>query len=224
VLRGGITLKNLDSEVGHQRALPRRCLLKPQRQICIATSWATGIVWLFVLLGICGISCRGAAPEVTPVEWVADGIITAGEYAGRADYGDYEVHWNSDERYVYIGMEAKTGGWVAVGFQPQPLHRETDMVLGLVRDGEASIFDMFSSGDLGPCVADSELGGSDDIAEFNGREEGGYTTIEFKRLLSTGDEYDGELFSETNEIIWAYSASDDTRQKHFERGRGEIEL
>jgi len=177
-----------------------------------------------MLLSICGISCRGEAPESTPDEWVADGIITAGEYAGRTNYGNYEVHWNSDERYVYIGMKAKTGGWVAVGFRPGPLHRETDMVLGFVRDGEASIFDMFSSGDLGPCAADSELGGNDDIVEFGGKEEGGYTTIEFKRLLSTGDEYDGELFSETNEIMWAYSTFDDVRQKHFERGRGEIEL
>jgi hypothetical protein len=60
--------------------------------------------------------------------------------------------------------------------------------------------------------------------EFGGREQGGVTTIEFKRRLVTGDGYDGELASGVNEIIWAYSPFDDTRQKHAEHGYGEIKL
>ena len=44
------------------------------------------------------------------------------------------------------------------------------MVLGLVSDGEASVFDMFSRAEFSPCTADSELGGRDDILEFGGRE------------------------------------------------------
>ena len=113
---------------------------------------------------------------------------------------------------------------MAVGFQPEPLHRETDVVLGFVQDGKVSVLDMFSTADLGPCIADGALGGSDDVLEYGGRQEGGDTVIEFKRLLSTGDDYDGELFSGANDIIWAYSLLDDPRQKHADRGRGEIEL
>jgi hypothetical protein len=179
---------------------------------------------LFALLSVLGTSCRKAPSEPAAESWLADGVITAGEYAGQASYGDYEIHWNSDGSYVYIGMKAKAAGWVAVGFQPGPLHRETDMVLGFVTGGEVSLLDMFSTADLGPCRADSELGGSSDIVEFGGREEDGETTIEFKRLLVTGDEYDGELSSGVNEIIWAYSSLDDVRQKHTERGHGEIRL
>lgn len=175
---------------------------------------------LFTLLGVGGASCQ----EPTLDRWVADGVIKAGEYAGQASYGDYEIHWDSDGQYVSIGMKAKTSGWVAVGFRPEPLHRETDTVLGFVKDGQASVFDMFSTAELGPCTADGELGGSDDVLESGGREEDGYTVIEFKRLLSTGDEYDGELLSGANEIMWAYSSLDDPRQKHTDRGRGEIEL
>jgi hypothetical protein len=77
---------------------------------------------------------------------------------------------------------------------------------------------------LGSCTADSELGGSDDVLEYGGREEGGYTVIEFKRLLSTVDEYDGELLSGANEIVWAYSTLDDPRQRHTNQGHGEIGL
>ena len=188
------------------------------------TLLVTGAAVLFGLLGVLEMSCREAAPEPTREEWAADGVITAGEYAGRASYGDYEINWGSDGQYVCVGIRAKTSGWVAVGFQPEPLHRETDMVLGFVEDGKASVFDMFSAAELGPCSADGTLGGSDDVLEYGGREEGGYTVIEFKRLLSTGGDYDGELFSGANEIIWAYSLLDDPRQKHADRGRGEIEL
>lgn len=179
---------------------------------------------LFVPLSVLGTSCRESPSEPAADIWLADGIITAGEYAGQASYGDYEIHWKSDGSYVYLGMKAKAAGWVAVGFQPGPLHRETDVVLGFVTDGEAGLLDMFSTADLGPCRADSELGGSSDIITFGGREVGGETTIEFKRLLVTGDEHDGELFSGVNEIIWAYSSFDDVRQKHTERGHGEIRL
>ncbi|MBN1862899.1 MAG: DOMON domain-containing protein [Dehalococcoidales bacterium] len=180
---------------------------------------------LSVPLAVLGVSCRGVGPQEPVAEgWLADGVITAGEYADQASYGDYEIYWRSDGSYLYLGIEAETTGWVAVGFQPGPLHRETDMVLGFVAGGEASVFDMFSSGDLGPCLADSELGGSDDIVDSGGREEGGETVIEFKRRLVTGDEYDGELSAGVNEIIWAYSSLDDVRQKHVERGHGEIRL
>ena len=186
----------------------------------MAVALVSGAIMFSVMLGIGGISCR----EPTQEEWVADGVIGAGEYTGQASYGDYEIHWDSDGQYIYIGMKAEASGWVAVGFQPGPLHRETDMVIGFVEGGRASVFDMFSSAELGPCTTDSELGGSDDILEYGGREEGGYTVIEFKRLLSTGDSYDGELFSGANEIIWAHSLLDDPRLGHTRRGRGEIGL
>ncbi len=195
-----------------------------QRQTSIARFGVSGVVVLCMLLSLSTVSCQEAAPEADLDKWAADGVITTNEYAGRTSYGDYEIQWNSDGQYIYIGMKAKASGWVAVGFQPGPLHRETDMVLGFVRDGQASVFDMFSIAGLGPCTADSELGGSDDVLDYGGREEGGYTVIEFKRLLSTGDEYDGELFSGVNEIVWACSTLDDPRQKHTSRGHGEIGL
>lgn len=210
--------------MGDQRVSQRGSPRKPRRQTSIARFWVSGAMVLCMLLGLFALSCQEAAPEANPGKWAADGVITANEYTGQTSYGDYEIHWNSDGQYIYIGVKAKASGWVAVGFQPGPLHRETDMVLGFVRDGQVSVFDMFSIAELGPCTADSELGGSDDVLEYGGREEGGYTVVEFKRLLSTGDDYDGELFSGVNEIVWAYSTLDDPRQKHINRGYGKIGL
>jgi hypothetical protein len=188
-----------------------------------------GAVMVLALFGVFAISCREAVnepplPDTEAVTWAADGVITDREYDGSARYEGYEISWKSDGQYIYIGLRAEAAGWVAVGIQPQPLHRETDMVLGFVKDGKASVYDMFSTGEWGPCTADSELGGSDDIVESGGREEGGYTVIEFKRALDTGDGYDGALSPGVNEIMWGYSNFDDPRQKHAERGRGEIEF
>ena len=84
--------------------------------------------------------------------------------------------------------------------------------------------DLYSTGDFGPHPLDSEIGGTDDIMEFGGREEGGFTTIEFKRSLTTIDKYDISIQKGVNRIIWAYGSSDSLTVKHSTRGYGEINL
>jgi hypothetical protein len=66
------------------------------------------------------------------------------------------------------------------------------------------------------------IGGTDDILEFGGKQDGGYTTIEFKRALKTNDEYDQEPVKGKNKIIWAYCSSADPDIKHSVWGRGEV--
>lgn len=191
----------------------------------------TSLVSLIAMIAVFGsivTSCQESEPTPnmpTPEEtWAADGMIFVREYRGNIRNGDYSLHWWHDEQYIYIGIRAPASGWVAVGFEPEPLHRETDTIIGFVENGKTTVLDMYSTGDFGPCTADTELGGSDDIIEFGGSEEDGYTTIEFKRRLDTDDEYDGDLATGVNEIMWGYATLDDPRQKHLERGYDEINL
>ena len=166
-------------------------------------------------------------PMPTPLlteEWSADGIIKVREYHGSNNYGDYTIHWRSDEQYIYVGMTAKTDGWVAMALQPGSRMKDADMVFGFVKDGSVEVQDLYSTGDFGPHPPDSELGGTDDILTFGGREEGGFTTIEFKRLLTTTDKYDISIQKGVNKIIWAYGSSDSLTAKHSTRGYGEINL
>jgi len=163
-------------------------------------------------------------PEEALADWNADGILGANEYLGEAQYGNYEIRWRTDEEFIYIGIRAKTNGWVSVGFEPSSRMANADMVVGFVQDGTASVSDQFSSGDFGPHPPDTDLGGTDDILEFDGMEDGGYTTIEFKRALDTGDEYDHQFAVGTNQIIWAYGSDDSISTKHSSRGYGEIDL
>ena len=83
---------------------------------------------------------------------------------------------------------------------------------------------MFSTGDFGPHPPDTELGGTYDILDFGGGEEGGYTSIEFKRALNTGDKYDNALSRGVNKIIWSYGSEDDLKSKHINRGYGELTI
>ncbi len=84
-------------------------------------------ILLVLILGIAlvsGFACGGGEPTATPTPtlkpsptptptstppvWLPDGIITPGEYPGSNTYGNYEIHWSSDEQYIYIGMRANT--------------------------------------------------------------------------------------------------------------------
>jgi hypothetical protein len=121
-------------------------------------------------------------------------------------------------------MKAKTSGWVAMAVQPGSRMLNADMVFGFVEEGEVTVYDLFSTGSTGPHPPDTELGGSNDILDFAGSEADGYTTIEFKRALITGDEYDNELSQGANQILWSYGASDNFALRHINRGYGEINL
>jgi DOMON domain len=174
-------------------------------------------------------SAPGNAPPAETVvpqsaPFTADGIITPGEYASNQTYDDYQIYWNNDDSYVYIAMKAKTTGFVAVGIQPGFAMKDADIILGFVKDGQAQVFDMYSTGNFGPHPQDTELGGTDDILLSGGNEDGQYTTIEFKRALKTGDKYDNELVKGINKIIWAYGPNKDPSIKHSNRGYGQIEI
>jgi len=167
-------------------------------------------------------------PAATPtngiIVWAADGVITPGEYQSNKPFGDYELWWTADDQYVYMGMKAKTPGWVAVGFDPESLMKNADIILGYVKDGRLFIADMYSSNQFGPHPPDTEQGGTDDILASGGRTENGYTAVEFKRRLDTGDKYDKPLHRGTNKIIWAYGSDPQFTLKHMARGPGEIDL
>jgi hypothetical protein len=158
------------------------------------------------------------------VGWLSDGVISTGEYSDTRNYGDYTISWRSDDLYLYCGMTARTSGWIAIAFQPGLRMKNADMVFGLVKDGKAEVQDLFSTGDFGPHKTDTELGGTNDILSYGGKEDGTKTTIEFKRLLVTKDNYDIPVTRGINKILWAFGDSDNPDLKHASKGYGEINI
>jgi hypothetical protein len=75
--------------------------------------------------------------------------------------------------------------------------------------------DEYSTGNYGPHVEDTMLGGKDDILESGGASDGTHTVIEFKRRLNTGDRFDKALAPGGRiSIIWAMADDKDPGLKH----------
>lgn len=186
----------------------------------------TVVLLLAVLLLLApGLSCAQPAEEESAVttEWSADGVVSPGEYARILDNGGHRLHWTTTAGSIRIAIEADTDGWIAIGFQGGHDMKDADLVLGTVVGSRVDVIDSYSTGTRGPHMADAELGGSDDVLVYGGRESNGTTVIEFERSLDTGDKYDARLEpGVASAIIWAYGSSDVETSIHSKRGHGEM--
>jgi hypothetical protein len=164
------------------------------------------------------------AESVVSEEWQPDGIVGVNEYShslklyspARQGYtgGVMTISWKIDDEYLYMALNGSTRGWLAIGFEPTEWMRDADMVLGVV-DGNARVLDEYSTGNYGPHIEDTLLGGTDDILEYGGKSYGTHTVAEFRRRLDTGDRFDKVLrLGKDVSIIWAMSDSMDPTVKH----------
>ncbi len=174
---------------------------------------------LSVLAVVAALALISAGAEAAPT---IDGTIESGEYERMVKYDNdmYEVHWTMTDTELWMGISAQTNGWVAIGFDPTDRMKDADMVFGWVDgSGNLSIFDAYATGVNGPHPVDTDQGGTDDITEAAGTESLGWTTLEFRRDLSTGDTWDNDIpTSGTIPLIWAVGSSDDFNSQHIRRG------
>jgi len=168
--------------------------------------------------------------------WVADGAISINEYARSMNLigpstsgysgGNLEIYWKNDAEFLYMALKGNATGWLSVGFEPEQWMKNADTIMGMVENGKAVVLDEFSTGNYGPHTPDIQLGGSDDILEYGGKEQNGQTIIEFKRKLNTGDKFDEAFVSgQKVSVIWAMADADADRQKHnVAKGEAVLEL
>ena len=163
--------------------------------------------------------------KVASEEWVANGVVGENEYSrsivlvgpAKSGYsgGEMEISWRNDQENLYMALKGETFGWISIGFDPLEWMKDADMILATVEDGKAIVLDEYSSGNYGPHEDDTYFGGTYDILESGGSESDGYTIVEFKRRLSTGDEFDEALVpGQTVSIIWAMADSKSRYMKH----------
>lgn len=163
--------------------------------------------------------------KVATEEWKPDGIVGENEYSRsivlssppKQGYsgGEMEIFWKNDAENLYMALRSRTEGWLSVGFEPLEWMKDADTVMGFVEDGSVRVLDEYCTGNYGPHVEDTTLGGTDDILASGGSREGGYTVVEFQRKLNTGDRFDN-AFSPGQSIsaIWAVADSNDHDLKH----------
>jgi len=187
------------------------------------------VVILAIVVLSCGCIQQKEPPAVTEkavsMEWRADGKVSEGEYSScmvlrgpaKQGYagGEMTICWRSDHEYLYMALAGSTAGWMAVGFEPSEWMKDADIIIGSVEDGKAMVRDEYSTGNYGPHVEDTMLGGRDDILESGGSSDGTYTVIEFQRRLNTGDRFDKALAPGGRvSIIWAMADGNDPGIKH----------
>jgi hypothetical protein len=186
-----------------------------------------------LFLGLLLFSTGCIQPKQAPVvaeraatdEWKADGVVGESEYSrsmplqspARQGYrgGEMEISWRNDQEYLYLAMNSSTDGWLAIGFEPLEWMKSADIIMACVQANKTVALDEYCTGNYGPHIEDTLLGGTDDIAEFAGRNEAGRSVVELKRKLDTGDKFD-KAFSpgQAISIIWALSDNPDISIKH----------
>ncbi len=198
-----------------------------------------------LVLGMALVAISGCVqPESSPKisehaaseQWKPDGIVGENEYSRSmvlhapktSGYsgGDLEVSWKNDAEYLYVALNGTTHGWISIGFEPTEWMKDADMIMGSVEEKRVTLLDEYSTGNYGPHLNDTELGGTYDILESGGAEAGRYTVIEFKRRMNTGDKFDKAFVSGQNiSIIWAMADSKGHDIKHnVAKGEGILGL
>ena len=167
---------------------------------------------------------QAAVLSAQPGEWKPDGVIADKEYAKMQQMGEIEVYSRIDGDKVRMALKAKTNGYLAIGFGPSQRMQDADIILGFVKDGKATVADMFSTGPTGPHPPDDQQGGKNDVTVFGGSNKDGVTVIEFERKLDTGDAKDKVIKTGDNKVIWAISEEAAFSGKHPKRGGGVLKL
>jgi hypothetical protein len=169
-------------------------------------------------------------------EWKPDGVVGANEYArsmllqdnAGSGYsgGKMQISWKNDAEYLCMALNGSTRGWISIGFQPTDWMKDADIIMAFVERGRVTVLDQNCTGNYGPHENDTMLGGTYDILDFGGREGAGFTVVEFRRRMNTGDRLDRAFVpGQKVSMIWAMANSSSDGIKHnVAKGEGTLEL
>jgi hypothetical protein len=157
-----------------------------------------------------------------------DGALSPGEYAREImlDKGNFKILWQIEGETVFMAIEAKAPGWVALGFEPTNVMANADMIFGLVGEGkDVQVIDAWSSGMFGPHPPDADQGGKNNVLSFAGSRKDGKVIFEFSRLLNTGDKFDKVIPKTGNlKLIWAYGPNLKFSANHMKAGSATLPM
>lgn len=166
--------------------------------------------------------------ENFPIENIAiDGNIERNEYP--FSYFDnitgITLYWYNDSKDLYIGLESRTEGWTAIGFDPERFMKDANIILFALENENVMASDDYGTSNFSHS-SDEELGGSFDITKYAGKKENNITTIEFTIPLDSGDEFDRilEPSGSYNVILAVNLSNTDFDSKHSKRNSATIGL
>ncbi|MDH5404311.1 MAG: fibronectin type III domain-containing protein, partial [Candidatus Heimdallarchaeota archaeon] len=164
---------------------------------------------------------------IIPDAIVKDGVISAGEYDYTTSFTDgsatIEVFWTiPDATTIHMALRGDVTGWIALGLGYTDRMLDSDIIIGS-SSTSTNIVDNWGSGTTSH-DPDTALGGTEDITNKITGSTASHVTLEFSRVLNTGDIYDNAIIPDgTMPVIWAYhSTSTDITKRHSGRAFASI--
>jgi hypothetical protein len=156
---------------------------------------------------------------------IVDGVIADGEYANDLLHEETGTHmyWTIEGDTLLFAMRIGARGWSGVGFGTVIDNRKAgfDQYLFAVEDGEIVAYDMYQEDARGEPVLDTDAGGSASLLEVAATHESELWTVEFSRLLDTGEATDVAIVpGEARIVAFAFGDTMDVGRKHEKSSRG----
>ncbi|XP_039270543.2 DBH-like monooxygenase protein 1 homolog [Styela clava] len=119
--------------------------------------------------------------------------------------GNILLYWKFDDIYITFEVIGQTTGWIGIGFSPNGAMTASDIIVGWVKNGIATVTDRHGgSSNIYP-----PLDPEQNIEVLGGAESNGWTMYKFSRQIAACEsDYDREITSNTEKIIWAYGDTD----------------
>ncbi|CAF1032269.1 unnamed protein product [Rotaria socialis] len=112
---------------------------------------------------------------------------------------------NDDKQEILFELHVKTTGWIALGISPDGAMIGADIGTGWVdKIGNVHFQDRYAYAFARPIIDNT----TQDWFHLQGREQNGWTSIQFKRLLDTSDPMDVPIMSGITNVIFAYGLVD----------------
>ncbi|MDR3591248.1 MAG: DOMON domain-containing protein [Negativicutes bacterium] len=165
-------------------------------------------------------SAKEPGVSSSPAQWQSDGIIADKEYTSHQKIGDIDVYSRVSGDTVLFGLRAETQGYLAIGIGAEDKMKGADILMGFIKDGQATVSEVHSTGPYGPHPAVQ----ASTVGQVSGSLKDGVMTIEFSRKLDPGGADTKPLKIGENQLIWALGPGMDIEKKHGRRGSGTITL
>ncbi|XP_045500317.1 MOXD1 homolog 1-like [Colias croceus] len=138
--------------------------------------------------------------------------------------GDVLLRWVTTDSSITFRLEAKTRGYVGLGFNSARNMRGADLVVAWVDDrhGNAQLLDCHGLTFEDRAVADEVQ----NYELISGYQNDTHTTLEFRRQLDTCDRQDFVIGEDTTQILWALGpeGSDGDLPRHVNSGTRPLRL
>lgn len=118
--------------------------------------------------------------------------------------GYFHFYWTPQKETILIKIEAKTHGYLSLGFSPNGGMKGSDLYIGWIHNSEIFFLDTFAYNNSVP-VKDA----SQDFTLLGGFQNESHTSITFSRRWNTCDQLqDLPLGGDTVRVVWAYHPDD----------------